>query len=234
MMILLSMALSPFETRCKTKQQFFSDEQCSIRWVEVKAYYVAIQGKGFLDDLKVVLVPDFNPFSLLIIVSFSVFKDWTYIFFMIETKKLFDSVPSCHIYSLQKCDLKARTFTLFLNTCVIRVFFPEKACNEQNKHGSGWKAKQGNDGKIRLTYWTKQGVAFAKKPVDDVLKNVGEPSMQAWRYTVIGNVSRTDPISFMSLHHCIHTSYLLLFVSEILWNFSTSLYQFWALLFRCP
>ena len=45
---------------------------------------------------------------------------------MIETKKVFDDVPSCHIYSLQKCDLKARTFTLFLNTYLIRDYFRKR------------------------------------------------------------------------------------------------------------
>ena len=26
--------------------------------------------------------------------------------------------------------------------------FPEKACNEKNKYGREWKAKQGNDGEL--------------------------------------------------------------------------------------
>ena len=52
---------------------------------------------------------------------------------MVETKKVFDSVPSCHIYSLQKCDFKARTFTLFLNTYVIRDYFQKRpGMNETN------------------------------------------------------------------------------------------------------
>ena len=42
---------------------------------------------------------------------------------MVETKKRFDDIPSCHIYSLEKFDLKARTFTLLLNTYVIRDYF---------------------------------------------------------------------------------------------------------------
>ena len=45
---------------------------------------------------------------------------------MIETKKLFDDVPSCYIYSLQKCVLKARTLTLVLNTYVIRDHFQKR------------------------------------------------------------------------------------------------------------
>ena len=115
------------------KTAVFSDEQCSIRWVELKAYYVVIQRKGFFNDLKLVLVPDFNPFILLILVSFSAVKNWTYLFFMIETKKVFDDVPSCHIYSLQKCDLKARTFTSFLNTYVIRDYFQKRLVIVMNK-----------------------------------------------------------------------------------------------------
>lgn len=146
MMILLSMAVSLWNT-LQDKAVVFSDEQYSIRWFEVKAYYVVIQGKGFFDDLKVELVPDFNPFILLILVSFSAVKDWTYIFFMIETKKLFDDVPSCHIYSLQKCNLKARTFTLFLNTYVIRGYFQKRPVMNKTNMAVDEKPSKGMMGK---------------------------------------------------------------------------------------
>ena len=67
---------------------------------------------------------------------------------MIETKKLFDDVPSCHIYSLQKCDLKARTFTLFLNTYVIRDHFQKRPVMNKANMAVDEKPSNGIMGKL--------------------------------------------------------------------------------------
>ena len=67
---------------------------------------------------------------------------------MIETKKVFDDVPSCHIYSLQKSDLKARTFTLFLNTYVIRDYFQKRAVMNETTMAENEKSSKEMMGKL--------------------------------------------------------------------------------------
>lgn len=66
---------------------------------------------------------------------------------MIETKKVFDDVPSCHIYSLQKCDLKAR-ITLFLNTYVIRDYFQKRPVMNKTNMAENEKSSKEMMGKL--------------------------------------------------------------------------------------
>ena len=105
------------------KVEIISDKHCSIRWFEAKAYYVVVQEKGFFDDLKVVLVPEWHAFILFIVVSFSAVRDWTYIFFYDREEETFWRRTIVSYLQFAEVWHEGKNFTLFLIIYVIRDFF---------------------------------------------------------------------------------------------------------------